>query len=59
VNKLLVTVTVWTAASCALAPVVGWWLKRNRQRHEQLDELLDTLQRDVERERDGVKAGDR
>jgi hypothetical protein len=35
-NKLLVAVTIWTAASAAIAPIIGRILRRNRQRHERL-----------------------
>jgi hypothetical protein len=58
-NKLLVGVTIWTAASTAAAPIIGRILKRNRQRHEQLERLLGQMDRDEQREREGVKAGDR
>jgi hypothetical protein len=36
-NKVLVAVTIWTAASAAAAPIIGRWLRRNRQRHERLE----------------------
>jgi heme exporter protein D len=51
VNKLLVAVTVWTAASAAAAPLVGRLLRRNRQRHERLERLLGQMERDEQRER--------
>jgi cell division protein FtsL len=60
-ERVLVGVTVWTAASAAIAPVIGRILRRNRE----LDERLQQAIRERDKARDEYlrhireKAGER